>query len=111
MSLKDRIRQMAGDNDEEINPEEFSNLILDDTQILQLSVEDGKYLETFKNLEKLCMNATGLKNLSNLPQNVQITRIELSDNKIDGSEISKLKIYKDSLAVLKLSNNKISDLS
>jgi len=31
MSLKDRIRQMAGDNDEEINPEEFSNLILDDT--------------------------------------------------------------------------------
>jgi len=57
------------------------------------------------------MNATGLKNLSNLPQNVQITRIELSDNKIDGSEISKLKIYKDTLAVLKLSNNKISDLS
>jgi hypothetical protein len=42
---------------------------------LELTEEDGKYLDTFKNLEKLCMNATGLKNLGNLPQNVGIVRV------------------------------------
>lgn len=57
------------------------------------------------------MNATGLKNLNNLPQNVQIVRLELSDNKIEGSEVKKLSIYKETLTILKLSNNKITDLS
>jgi hypothetical protein len=36
ISLKKRIQQMAGD-DEVIKPEEFSNLILDDTPISLLT--------------------------------------------------------------------------
>lgn len=36
--------------------------------------------------------------------------MELSDNKIEGSEVSKLSVYKDTLTILKLSNNKITDL-
>ena len=66
MSLKKRIQQMAGE-DEEIVPEEFSNLILDDTQITEITADDREYLNQFVNMEKLSMNATGLKSLSNLP--------------------------------------------
>ena len=66
MSLKKRIQQMAGE-EEEIVPAEFSNLILDDTQINEITAEDKAYLDQFENMEKLCMNATGLRTLSNLP--------------------------------------------
>ena len=53
--------------DEEIQPTEFSNLILDDTPINGMTPEDMKYLNQFINLEKLCMNVTGLNNLDNMP--------------------------------------------
>jgi len=43
MSLKKRIQQMAGD-DEDIVPDEFSNLILDDTQIAEITADDKAYL-------------------------------------------------------------------
>jgi len=36
LSLKDRIAQMAKE-EREINPQEFSNLILDDTPIAEIS--------------------------------------------------------------------------
>lgn len=57
---------MAGEDDE-IVPEEFSNLILDDTQITEITADDRDFLNQFVNMEKLSMNATGLKSLSNLP--------------------------------------------
>lgn len=37
---------------------QFSNLILDDTVIQELSAEDKEYLESFENLEKLSLNQT-----------------------------------------------------
>lgn len=63
------------DEDEEIVPEEFSNLILDDTPIQEMTAGDKEYLNNFQNLEKLCMNATGLKNLNNLPDTLKIARV------------------------------------
>jgi len=42
-SLKMLIQKMA-DQDEEINPKEFSNLILDDTPIQEITLEDMNYL-------------------------------------------------------------------
>lgn len=65
---------MAG-GEEEIVPEEFSNLILDDTPIGQLTVEDQRYLATFVNLEKLCLNNCGLRSLQNLPPNLKLERV------------------------------------
>lgn len=65
---------MAG-SEEDIVPEEFSNLILDDTPIQEITVADMNYLNTFVNLEKLCMNATGLRNLDNLPASLKIDRV------------------------------------
>ena len=62
---------MAG-GEEDIVPEEFSNLILDDTPISNITAEDKEYLSTFNNLEKLSMNACILKNLDNLPESLKI---------------------------------------
>lgn len=74
ISLKKRIAEMA-DGEEEIVPKEFSNLILDDTPIGEITEEDREYLNNFENLEKLCMNATRLKNLNNLPDKLKIVRV------------------------------------
>lgn len=64
--------------DEELQPTEFSNLILDDTPINGMTAEDKKYLNQFVNLEKLCMNVTGLKNLDNLPDSLKVSRVSIS---------------------------------
>jgi hypothetical protein len=77
LSLKQRIAKMA-DDEEEIVPEEFSNLILDDTPIAEITAQDKEYLNNFVNLEKLCMNATGLKNLSNMPDKLKIVRVSIA---------------------------------
>ncbi len=37
-------------------------------------------------------------------------KLELSDNSISGNELEKLQVYKDSLSILKICNNKISTL-
>lgn len=76
ISLKDRIAKMA-DDEEDIVPEEFSNLILDDTPIAEITANDKEYLNNFVNLEKLSMNATGLKNLQNLPDKLKIVRVSI----------------------------------
>jgi hypothetical protein len=64
--------------DEAINPEEFSNLILDDTPITEVTAEDNIYLNQFINLEKMCMNATGLKSLKNLPEKLGINTVSIT---------------------------------
>lgn len=65
-TLKERIAMMA-EEDEEIVPEEFSNLILDACPIPEITPVDMEYLNNFVNVEKLCLNNTGLKNLDNMP--------------------------------------------
>jgi len=65
---------MAGDQ-EDIVPEDFSNLILDDTPITELTQKDGAYLTKFVNLEKLSMNATGLRSLNHLPTSLKLQRV------------------------------------
>lgn len=62
-------------------PEEFSNLILDDTPINEITENDMNYLATFVNLEKLSMNACNLKSLGNLPASLKIDRV--SENMLD----------------------------
>jgi hypothetical protein len=77
MSLKQRIAKMA-DGEEDIVPQEFSNLILDDTPIAEITAEDSEYLNNFLNLEKLSMNATGLRNLGNLPDKLKIAKVSIN---------------------------------
>ena len=60
--LRDQVAKMVGDQ-EELKPEEFSNLILDELKITHLTEDDKKFLEEFTNLELLAMNNTGIKSL------------------------------------------------
>ena len=78
LSLKDRIAKLAG-GEEDIVPEEFSNLILDDTPINEITSDDMKYLQTFTNLEKLCMNACGIRSLGNMPSSLKIERVSVTN--------------------------------
>ena len=72
--MKERIQKMAN-VDEELQPKEFSNLILDDTPINQMTAEDKKYLNQFVNLEKLCMNVYGLNTLDNMPEELKVQKV------------------------------------
>ena len=74
LTLKQRIQKMAGD-DEPFKPEEFQNIILDDTPTPEISAEDRDFLNTFVNMEKFCMNHTGLRSLLNLPTKLKLTRV------------------------------------
>ena len=52
MTLREQVSQMVGEG-EELKPEDFSNLILDELKITQFSEDDKKFLEEFTTLELL----------------------------------------------------------
>lgn len=90
-------------------PADFNNLILDELKIEKLSAEDKSYLEEFTNLETLAMNEVKLNSLQNFPKIENLLRLELNDNFIGGSEVSKL-AENAKLHTLKLAQNKITTL-
>ena len=96
---------------ETMDPESYENLIIDNIQLKEgFKPVDKEYLNKFKALRKLSVNAVHLKSLDNLPE-IPIQKLELSDNLLKGEELSKLvNLYKDSLVSLKAANNKITDL-
>lgn len=100
---------MVGE-DEDLNPKEFSNLILDDLKITQLTADDKTFLEEFKNLEVLAMNNTGIKSLVNLPDAPNLVRIEIADNKLPGSELKHLLKYPQ-LRVIKFGANLLKEFA
>jgi len=51
---------------------------LDETQIVNITPEDKKYLEEFKNLVRLGLNQTQLKSLNNLPVGLAIQKVSQS---------------------------------
>mmetsp|Transcript_11070 Transcript_11070/g.18528 ORF Transcript_11070/g.18528 Transcript_11070/m.18528 type:complete len:87 (+) Transcript_11070:33-293(+) len=54
--------------EEELNPESYENLIIDDMQLKEgFKAEDRTYLNQFKQLKKLSINSVHLKSLENLP--------------------------------------------
>jgi acidic leucine-rich nuclear phosphoprotein 32 family member A/C/D len=106
-TLREQVKKMVGE-DEDLNPEEFSNLILDELKITQLTTEDKAFLEEFKNLELLAMNNTGIKSLVNLPDAPNLVRIEMADNKLPGSELKHLLKYPQ-LKVIKFGANLLKD--
>lgn len=96
--------------DEKLNPEEFSNLILDELRIDTLSDQDKAFLEEFTNLELLSMNQTQIKSTNNFPDAPNLVRLELNDNKLHGSELKNLAKY-NQLTTLKFAGNLIKDFA
>ncbi|CDW79466.1 u2 snrnp-specific a protein [Stylonychia lemnae] len=109
MSLREQVKKMINE-DEDLNPEEFSNLILDELKIDQLQQQDKAFLEEFINLELLSMNQTQIKSTNNFPDAPNLVRLELNDNKLPGSELKNLSKYTQ-LRTLKFAGNLIKDFN
>lgn len=107
--IKQKIWEMLSDKDDEIIPKEFDNLILDDVQIGEFTLEDKAYLEEFVNMDLLGMNQTKLRSLKNFPNTEKLKRLELNDNNLKGDCLADLSHLKN-LKVLKLAANNIETL-
>lgn len=109
MSLRAKVMKMIEEG-QEFQPEEFNNLLLDEMQIESLSKEDQQFLQEFSELECLSMNSTGMKSLDNFPDNENLMRLELNDNRLSGGELKKLLKYKN-LHTLKFANNRVEKIA
>lgn len=72
------------------NGTDYDNLILDETNIGQMTVEDKEYLEKFNELEMISLNICRLQSLDNFPTLPILSRVELADNQIKGSDLTHL---------------------
>ena len=106
MSLREKVKEMVGED--ELDPTEISNLILDELDIPTLSAEDKAFLEEFTNLEKLAMNKTSLTSTANFPDAPKLARIELNENGLNGKELKTFAKYK-ALKTLKFAGNNVED--
>jgi len=104
------MRQGDGDDSDDIQPDEYENLILDEMKIERLTKEDGLYLASFTSLDRLSLNQTCLKSLENFPPSKKIARLELAENQLTGAELLHLTKYAESLHTLKIASNRISSL-
>lgn len=89
---------------------EFDNLILDETRIERISADDKAYLEQFVKLEEISLINCALQTIENFPKIETLSKVELSDNFLKGSELSHLMSNKN-IQNLKLGNNKIATVS
>lgn len=81
------ILQKLGPN-AKLNEEEFDVILLDGTQLVELTEEDKTYLEKFKKAISLSMSYCGLKTLKNLPVLPNVETVDLSDNCLSGDDLS-----------------------
>lgn len=81
MSIKAAILEKNEGN--EVDKNEYTNLIMDDMPINTISDEDKNFLEGFVECHFLSLNSTQLKNISNLPKLPKLERLELCDNGIE----------------------------
>ena len=89
---------------------------MDDMEITGISKEDCDFLEGFLETQFLSLNSTKLGSLDNMPGLVKLERLELCENTL-GGDVSKenlgeiiARLYPN-LHTLKLSNNKIKDVT
>ena len=106
LNLTKALHQRYGDH----KPSSIEEIILDNITIKELTIKDKEELEKYNNLKLLCFNLCKLNSLKNLPHCPQLTRIELSDNVLSGSELKHLLIYPQ-LKTIQFCNNKVNSIS
>ncbi len=106
MSIKDKVTEQMKE-DEEMKPEVFNNLILDEMDVGSITQEDKEFLELFTGIESLSMNQTGLQSLQNLPKCNNLSILELNDNKLTGKDLKIIYDVYPELKKLKIANNNI----
>jgi dynein assembly factor 1 len=66
-----------------VDKSEYTNLIMDDMPINNISLSDKEFLEGFLECQFLSLNSTNLKVIANLPAMPKLERLELCDNGIE----------------------------
>ena len=89
--------------------EDFDVILLDGTQLVELTEEDKTYLEKFKKAISLSMSYCGLKSLKNLPVLPNVETVDLSDNCLSGDDLSAINQSFKKIKQLLLGNNSIRD--
>ncbi|SOS81104.1 conserved protein, unknown function [Plasmodium sp. gorilla clade G1] len=69
--------------------ESLNELILDGKKLTSIKTEEKELLKNFKNLERLCLNQTGIQTLENIPSIATLNVLELTDNHLSSVEVLK----------------------
>ncbi|KEG03068.1 conserved Plasmodium protein, unknown function [Plasmodium vinckei vinckei] len=95
-AINERIEKWKKENttdDKEVTNENayesITELILDGKKFTTIKTEDIELLKNFKNLERLCLNQTGIQNLGSMPTMESLIALELTDNHLSTVEILK----------------------
>ncbi|KAI4835743.1 leucine-rich repeat protein [Plasmodium brasilianum] len=95
-AIKERVekwkKENAHDGKEVTNENAYENLtelILDGKKFSSIKNEDIELLKKFKNLERLCLNQTGIQSLEDLPSIETLNVLELTDNHLSTIDILK----------------------
>lgn len=110
MDFKSMLQEKLGPH----NPYEIEDLNLSDDffgkELSTISPELKICLDEYKNLVRLSLNNIGLEKMEGLPDIKALQILELSGNKLDGSDLDIIcKKYPD-MYKLKLSDNRISNI-
>ena len=79
-------------------------IVLDGQHINHITEKIKNYLENFKDLDEITATFCNLSSLENLPDLPLLSKIELTDNHIKGTELTLLCKYKN-LSELRIANN------
>lgn len=92
-----------------LNEAEFEVILLDGTRLVELEEEDKVYLEKFTGAQSISLSNCGLRSLKNLPVLPNIVLIDLSDNQLQGDDLSAIYHAFKKVKQLILANNSIRD--
>ncbi|CAI2374923.1 unnamed protein product [Moneuplotes crassus] len=106
-TVKEIIEEEYGTNIDEYK-DDFTALVVEAEDIIELTEEDKKFLENFTKVTNLSIVSCKLKSLNNFPDFENLERLELADNNIAGG-LGALSKYPN-LKNLKLCGNKIKSI-
>mmetsp|Transcript_30294 Transcript_30294/g.29796 ORF Transcript_30294/g.29796 Transcript_30294/m.29796 type:complete len:102 (+) Transcript_30294:30-335(+) len=82
-TVKEIIEEEYGTNIDEYK-DDFTALVVEAEDIIELTEEDKKFLENFTKVTNLSIVSCKLKSLNNFPDFENLERLELADNNIAG---------------------------
>jgi acidic leucine-rich nuclear phosphoprotein 32 family protein A/C/D len=91
--------------------DDMQELSLDGLKITKITPEIKARLEKINELIALSLNGCELESLDNLPNQPELVRLELNENKFNTAELTKVVERYPKLQILLLSDNNINDVN
>lgn len=109
MNLAQELQNKLGEH----NPADVDELILDDLfeGVEHFDDQDKKALEKYDSLLHLSLNGFGLKSFRNFPKIDSLQILEVSNNNLEGGDLSTVKELYPNLYKLKIGSNPVKDLN